>query len=445
MDENVRIIDARKEGTPDNRSTMYIAGDFTLSSVRAEPSPTTFVSEVVRDRIRSADVSLVNYEGVTATGLEPAFKGGPLVEIDKRCPNLLAETGFTGVTLANNHVVDYGPEGILETTERCRDAGLDTLGTGENVQEAISPARFSLGDTTVSVFNFSENPIHSYAIDDSNPSIADISHPGLIQKITEEKRNADVLIAVAHAGFMWVPIPPAQLQQRYRRFLDLGVDVVVGHHPHVPQGWEAYEDGVIFYSLGNFLYDRAGRQTSHPEKWGLALELSFGSGSVESVGIIPLEVVDRRVHPLGGNRSYRKHIDRLERMSDVVEDQEELAAMWMVLADKYFGDKRDEIVNDPEVFLYRVIWPSHQAMLETALLRRAADMDVPVSVRKEALRMWRWSNVDPFETRSTKIFKKLARTAYSGPIRYFSHETGLHPHILSFYRSARDNLRRREK
>ena len=274
-DDDYINIPLSDEGKNEERlSSIFVAGDFALSDIDENRSPTDFLSENILNVIRNSDHSLVNYEGVTATNVNPVFKGGPLVEIDPRSAELLVDAGFSGVTLANNHTLDYGPKGLVQTIKHCEEMGLRTVGAGKDVNDALSPMQFNITNGDISIFNFSERPVHSYALDRSDPSIAMLSELTACSQLSEMKHNQPPVIAICHGGEIGIPIPPVQIQQRYRQLIDLGADMVIGHHPHVPQGWEKHGDGVIFYSLGNFLFDY-GQDDRPKQKWGLALQIWF--------------------------------------------------------------------------------------------------------------------------------------------------------------------------
>ena len=82
-----------------------------------------------------------------------------------------------------------------------------------------------------------------------------LNHHLLDDAVVELSRQVDIVILVARSGVEHVDIPLPEWRSRYKRLCDLGVDVVFGHHPHVPQGYEAYNQSLIFYSLGNFYFD----------------------------------------------------------------------------------------------------------------------------------------------------------------------------------------------
>jgi len=436
---NIPLSDEKKN--EERLSSIFVAGDFALSNIDENPSPTNFLSENMLNIIQDSDHSLVNYEGVTATDVNPVFKGGPLVEIHPRSADLLVDAGFSGVTLANNHTFDYGSKGLVQTIKHCQKMGLRTVGAGKDMNDAFSPIQFNNTDGNISLFNFSERPVHSYMLDRSGPSIAMLSELTACSQLTEIKDDQTPVVAICHGGEIGIPIPPVQIQQRYRQLIDIGVDMVIGHHPHVPQGWEKYGDGVIFYSLGNFLFDY-GQGDRPKQKWGLALRIWFDESGLHNAHVIPIETVERRVYYLGKNRSRELYLKRLRRMVEVLEDDEKLATMWLAIADELFDKRRDDF-KDTEKFLNRMVWDSHRATTETALINRATNESLDPDVVEEAYTMWEWTSRQPYHTRSTKLLARVSNLLYRGAIRTLAHKSGIHPYLRKLYTRLDQKLRNR--
>ena len=421
-------------------SALYFAGDFALAEVTESKDPRELISDSIREQIRDSDVAVINYEGVTSSDGDPILKGGPVVEIDQACPRLLSDFGFDVVTLANNHILDLGTEGLTQTVELCQKSGLKTVGVGDNRREALKPLRISTDSgVEISIFNFSERPVHGYQIDKAGPSLAELTDPKLTKYITEERQKSDMLIGVGHAGEIGTPIPPRQLQRRYRDLVDIGLDLVIGHHPHVPQGWEQYNDGMIFYSLGNFLFDY-GQGDRPKQNWGLTLRVSVDDIGLRSIEVIPIETVDRRVSHLGRERDLDTSLKRLEQMSSVASDEDRLSKMWLVIAEQLLIKRKSDYQVDSERFLNRMVWDSHRYTTETGLIKHATSVNVSDEIVEETLRMWSWTGNVPAQTTSSKLLEKTVHSIYQGPIRRISKQTGIHERLRNSYRQVRSYL-----
>jgi poly-gamma-glutamate synthesis protein (capsule biosynthesis protein) len=318
---------ARGDG---DRWSVFVAGDCALWG----ETPTDPIGDEVRERVSKANVSLVNLEGVIPDGAATVDKYGPVRSTDPATPSLLADAGFDAATLANNHVMDYGERGMEATVTACRDAGLETVGAGVDAARALAPLRLSVGDATLAVVNLCEREFG--AAEATRPGTAWISDPRADRAVANAAETADVVLVVAHGGLEYTPIPPQQRQLRLRALVDAGADAVIGHHPHVPQGWEVYEGAPICYSLGNFHYHQRSRPNT---QWGLGVELVFDGASLAGVDLFPTEIVDGVVRPLGTERPIEPRLDYLRRSSEVIADRERLRAHWQELAVRIFAQR----------------------------------------------------------------------------------------------------------
>jgi len=169
----------------------------------------------------------------------------------------LKSAGFHILCLANNHVMDYGPHGLRTTLRALRGHDLLAVGAGEDLAAARRPV---IVERKGLRFGF-------LAYTSSANTWAHAGKPGaapMRQEIVEEdiralRSRVDVLLVSLHFGLMYTDYPRLNDQALLRRWIDLGVDAILGHHPHVCQGIEAYRRGLIAYSLGEFVFDpRAG-------------------------------------------------------------------------------------------------------------------------------------------------------------------------------------------
>lgn len=318
--------DAVSEFDPDggNAWTALVAGDCIYKGGFDEP-----FAPIAGD-VADADLGLVNLEAPIRGDGEPIPKTGPAHASTPETPALLAEAGFDAATLANNHVMDYGPEGLAATEAACADAGLATVGTGQNVEDALTPLETTVGGVSVAVVNLCEREFGVAA--DGRPGTAWISHPSAERLVADAAASNDVTIVIAHGGVEYVPIPPTHLQTRLRAFVEAGADAVVGHHPHVPQGWGTHEGAPICYSVGNLLFDSKRSKT----RWGAPVELRFDGDRLREVAVRGTELRDGAVRPLEECRDPEDCRRYLERSAAVIADRDRLIPHWQELAVRIF-------------------------------------------------------------------------------------------------------------
>lgn len=322
------------DASGDDRWTLFVAGDYAVDR-DGDPTSDRTVSPALRDRIEAADRSVVNFEAPIPGGADPIAKSGPTIENPAAAAEAVANTGFDACTLANNHVRDFGPDGVATTVERLHAAGCETVGVGETHDAAFEPLEIGRGEASVALVNVCEREFNIAG--ENSHGAAWLSDRRARETIRTVNQEYDAVIVVAHGGAEYVPFPSPELQGVLREFVDLGADVVVGHHPHVPQGWERYGDGAIFYSLGNFLFDRMA--DCENTSWGLALEIQFDSATPLVVKLVPTETIDGTVVELGRRRNREDHVDYLHRLAELTADPERLERYWQEIAVQVFYER----------------------------------------------------------------------------------------------------------
>jgi poly-gamma-glutamate synthesis protein (capsule biosynthesis protein) len=169
----------------------------------------------------------------------------------------MAGSGFSALVLANNHVMDHGPEGLRSTIAAVDGQGLARVGAGETLAAARTPLVLERKGRKIGILAYTS----------SSSTWADVDRPGaapmrddIVEADLRSLRDrVDLVVLSLHFGLMYTDFPQLADQARLRRYVDLGADVIVGHHPHVCQGIEIYKDRPIAYSLGEILFDpRAG-------------------------------------------------------------------------------------------------------------------------------------------------------------------------------------------
>jgi poly-gamma-glutamate capsule biosynthesis protein CapA/YwtB (metallophosphatase superfamily) len=258
--------------------------------------------------LKEADLAVINLEGPLTLRGEKVPK-----PFNFRMPpattRILTGAGVDVACIANNHVFDYGPDGLFDTISYLDSAGIAHVGAGRNEREAYAPAVFALGGVKVGLLAFYGGGEAPGAIG-STPGVARRELPRIRRSITALRDSVDYLIVVLHWGTEKEILPDPGQQSLARSIIDAGADAVIGHHPHVLQGIEVYGKGVIAYSLGNFIFGGNSRSTYDT---GL-LEIRLGGGSTvgdrsreRTVGyrFVPVRVDRWRAQELSGKDADR--------------------------------------------------------------------------------------------------------------------------------------------
>ena len=213
----------------------------------------------------AADLRLVNLECVISTrGREwrPQSKAFHF-RAHPRAIEFLKAASIDAVTFANNHVLDYGTEALLDCLALLDQAGIKHAGVGRNLAAATAPALLQLAGGRVAVLALTDNEPEWEAAD-TKPGVVYVAYDrrGLKEpyrtKVTEAMKAArsrgDLLLVSAHVGPNW-GAPSVEVQALAHELLDLGADFYWGHSNHTPQGIELYQGKAILYSSGDFIDD----------------------------------------------------------------------------------------------------------------------------------------------------------------------------------------------
>ncbi len=264
---------------------FFLAGDIAIKpGTLLQLSP-----EVVKD-IATAQLACANLEGPETTQTTPSPKAGPSVRQRLGTVANLSRLGFTYLALANNHSMDYGMRGLTDTKTRLRRSKIATSGAGRSLAEALRPAYVRVEGTSVAILSVAEQEFGGAGEDKAG--YAPLFGARVDESVRQAARRADLVIVYAHGGLEECPFPPEHLRTRYREFIHAGATLVVGSHPHVPQGMERYQRGTILYSLGNLTI---GFSDDRPGEWALAVTGDCVGGKLTNLTLKPLAQINGRI------------------------------------------------------------------------------------------------------------------------------------------------------
>ncbi len=209
------------------------------------------------DEIRGADISITNLEAPITHYDQSIQKTGPALKAHPKTAKALSYAGFNLVTLANNHIMDFGKQGLSDTFSSLRSEEIEYIGAGKNLDEAKQPIFKEIKGKVLAFINIAENEWSTtYGNDYGTSPLNPVQNYYVIQ---EAKKKADYVFVIVHGGHEMYPFPSPRMKETYRFFIDAGADAVIGHHTHCYSGYEKYKTGYIFYSLGNFLFDKGNK------------------------------------------------------------------------------------------------------------------------------------------------------------------------------------------
>jgi poly-gamma-glutamate synthesis protein (capsule biosynthesis protein) len=231
-----------------------------------------------------ADYSCVNLEApAIINNAKPIDKTGPNLKCTKQSLYAIRDAGFDMVTLANNHIRDYGDDGVNNTLIFCEEAKLDRVGAGRNLEEAQRILYKEIKKKKFAFINFCENEWSIATNRSAGANPLDIV--ANYYQIQEAKHDADYVVVIVHGGHENYQLPSPRMKGTYRFFINSGANVVINHHQHCYSGYEKYNNGFIFYGLGNFCFDNMYYRNSIWNE-GYMANLNFDNDRI-SVNLIP--------------------------------------------------------------------------------------------------------------------------------------------------------------
>lgn len=220
----------------------------------------------------SNDLLVVDLECPLTTTDEARAKSGPHQKADPQCINILQHAGVGLVTMANNHIMDYGSPGVADTLNACRSGHIATVGIGKSPAEAAQPYIFKKANKSIAILNYADDEF--IVSPDGRYRCNPINLVSAYYDIKRARNSNNYVIVVIHGGNEFYELPSPRIRRLYRYLIDLGADAVVAHHTHVYSGYEVYNAKPIFYGLGNFIYDWPGERDTSWNK-GYLVRLIF--------------------------------------------------------------------------------------------------------------------------------------------------------------------------
>ena len=263
---------------------ILICGDFTTSGrgMRAVTEGNA-ISKPVRGLISEHDLTIVNLEAPVVMGSPPKIKKyGPCLKTEPATITYLKKCGIGYVTLANNHYYDYGEAGVVATIDSLNEAGINYVGGGEKEEDICKPLYIG-NNKEVCVLNYCESESSVGHKMGSNALDSIKAH----YDIQEAKRKGSFVVVIIHGGHEGYQLPSPRMKRLYRFLIDSGANVVVNHHQHCYSGYESYNEGVIFYGLGNFFFDKDPKSVKQNWFEGYMVSLDIEGGKLVHYQLFP--------------------------------------------------------------------------------------------------------------------------------------------------------------
>lgn len=291
----------------------------------------------VKIQTKQADLSILNLEApIVIKDAKPIVKCGPNLKTSKEVIDSLKYAGFNMVTLANNHIMDYGDVGLSDTMNSLKAAGIKYVGVGNNLEDAKTIVYFEKDGKRLAIINCCE---HEFSIATNDKAGANPLNPiSQYYSIREAKANADFVLVIVHGGHEHWQLPSPRMVETYRFFIDAGADAVVNHHQHCYSGYELYKNKPILYGLGNLCFESLSTYKQEmPWHQGYIVVLNFAEGHT-SFDIHPyvqcweepnVKLIDRHAfdYEIAQLINTIKNTESLDRETQKYYDSSKIAAM----------------------------------------------------------------------------------------------------------------------
>jgi len=330
-----------------NTVTFGAVGDIALAMGVSQGIATSGVQwpfERMAPILSRADLLFGNMETVLAP---PDY---PEHEIDRKaliatfagpdCARALKDAGFDFLNLAANHVLDAGVVGMEYTRQTLEDAGLVTAGVGRTQSEARRPALVEVDGIRFGFLCYGEDS--NYSLGTRGPCYAYYALDAVLEDVAKLRDSVDIVVVSVHADIEFMPTPSVPRLEQFRRIARSGANIILGHHPHVPQGCEMIDGCLVAYSLGNFIFPAYSlpymKRHRADSAYSFVLLAEVARDGVRSFERIPFEIMPppaERPHPAEG-AVHDRMLRRFAELDGYLQDEDFLRRTWSDFAKRHF-------------------------------------------------------------------------------------------------------------
>ena len=326
--------------------SILIGGDF----VPQNGSPKNMFADPLLNQLKDKDFSIINLEVPLTICNRPILKTGNNFKAHTDMVKHIVNGYFDAVALSNNHIRDFGDEGVTDTLNICKESNIKTVGAGLNLFDAKKPLRVTLKGKNISFLNYSEHEFN----------IASKTHAGAnpfniieaFNDINEEKKWNDYVIVIYHGGLEYHHLPSPEIVKLFKFLIESGADCVVSHHTHRYSGLIYHHNKPILFGLGNFL---SSTKTKNTEGWltGLVAKIRFENNNVIA------EMIPTQMEPdfsAVSTMSELKNqivLNHVSELSQIISNEKKLQEYWEQEYEK-FQKQLINILRSDSRFEYRL-------------------------------------------------------------------------------------------
>lgn len=365
-----------------NSIKIGLAGDFCLAAYYKVSSQFVTENIALSEQLKKGvDLSIANFEFIVTPDHYRDAKGMCVPE------SFIAElsaSSFDVFCLANNHILDLGKDMMKYTKEYLEAKNIRTVGVGSNAKSARKACHVEVKGKKITVINVTDST--NYKAKCNSPGINPYIERNIISDIRKEKLTSDIIIVSVHSDYEFTNYPAPWKVSSSRRFVEHGADIVVHHHPHTLQGIEKWHDGLIIYSLGNFIFpvygnnymDKRDGNVTHSAY--LNISVSFGQEDKKNIdweltpvlieenniSIIPSDQMSKEIELDIGRYSEKLSDRRFLRKNHYLESKRRALN---ILLDGYYVLRKKGISDAFNYFMHHLSSKSHRHVIRGVLTR----------------------------------------------------------------------------
>ena len=328
--------------------------------------------------LQESDLTIANLECPLSDRGSPATKTGPCLRGKLSDMSVLKRAGVDVVSLANNHILDYGQEAFFDTLEAAQREGILTVGAAQNLTAAKTPLIIERDYLKIGLLSFAEE---EFSIASDSRGGASLFDPYCaFDEIAEARKKCDYLIILYHGGIEHYELPSPLLQKKCRKMIQSGADLVLCQHSHCIGSFETYQDGAILYGQGNAVFGKRDGNSRWNQGMLVSIELTK---STHNVTFRVFEANDSGISILPNEA---ERIEQMKELSARLNDPDYIREKWNVFCCKQeagyipellgWGRIRNKLNRTLKNRLVNILINRHRKMVTMNLIRCDAHREV---------------------------------------------------------------------
>jgi poly-gamma-glutamate capsule biosynthesis protein CapA/YwtB (metallophosphatase superfamily) len=321
-----------------NKIIVTLVGDICLDSIDLE---NIVLEDKIKSILLSSSIAIGNLESPVTESEIKQKKLPVYLKTDVKSIKVLKY--FSALSLANNHIFDYGVTGFNDTIDFLIKNNICFFGAGKNAEEAKIPLTIEK-DIPQKIALITGTRWTNAKLNEHGTA----KFRGHAKNIRDLKLKGYFIIYYPHWGYEYILTPPPDVRTHARKMIELGVDLVVGTHPHLLQGFEEFKGKYIFYSLGNFIFHHkhierlTPKESQNRVKTSVILTLYLNNGSVDRVELHPIKYSNEKIQLILG-------MDKEDIITDMNENSKIFKKSKITYLKKYYSQVSDIVKQNQKI------------------------------------------------------------------------------------------------